>query len=528
MSSSTATATMQKSTGQITNTESLVLMKNMMRIALSSIANVRGLFEQDCFKTLQYDQSFSIQMLECASVDNSGKLVATNTNGFTFMQWLENGVFKALDAGYIDAITFVIFDNKENHTNNSNNSSKAVAPYQPLETYEFKVQYGNKDDNTHPTLNGLKIDSKESLRMQAKRFVRSLVEFTGTLDDLPDKIGITFVIQYNDSTPDDYSPEYFTHSPVNTYSIKEKKPLRIKIEGVTTSKASMNVKFVGSEQVHCNTIKSILPDGVNLNSQLYDDDDNRQSSQVSVAPIDSQVTISQPCSQKTVSSSKNRIAPRNNNNVAESNASIRDYLYALGQTSVSQCANALDVDYDTVQKALQHMEEDGISKLCGNVYSMLSTPSINTSKKNKLKRPFDSASTICSRHFENESTCNDDDSVNGDDCYDDDANNNNEFDDIQEFSAPAAVSTPAVAVGSALDPNKTPLYGYKKKQTMSIVAPKKKNQSSFSTNAIASNARNRAVKATPVKYSAPQQPIQIKKRRMNEFTPTQPKQRPYA
>jgi len=61
----------------------------------------------------------------------------------------------------------------------------------PIESYEFKMTY---DDDDTVKLNGAKMSSRDDLKMQASKFVRSLVEFTGTLDALPDDRVLTMSI----------------------------------------------------------------------------------------------------------------------------------------------------------------------------------------------------------------------------------------------------------------------------------------------------------------------------------------------
>lgn len=83
--------------------QNMVLMKNMLRISISSIAFVRQLFQEDCFKQLPYG-GFNIHQLECASVDeNTGELIIRNNEAFTLTQWLERGIFPAIEKGYIDS-----------------------------------------------------------------------------------------------------------------------------------------------------------------------------------------------------------------------------------------------------------------------------------------------------------------------------------------------------------------------------------------------------------------------------------------
>ena len=56
-----------------------------------------------------------------------------------------------------------------------------------LETYEFKFSFSP----TQVSINGVVISNKEDIKKQAAKFVRNLISFTQTLDNLPEKNWIT-------------------------------------------------------------------------------------------------------------------------------------------------------------------------------------------------------------------------------------------------------------------------------------------------------------------------------------------------
>lgn len=86
-----------------------------------------------------------------------------------FIQWLEKGVFEALAKMYLKTLTFAIYT-KDNY------GSDIL-----IETYAFAFEY---PENAPPKLNGQRMD-RDSMKRQAVSFIRCLVEFTGTLDELP-------------------------------------------------------------------------------------------------------------------------------------------------------------------------------------------------------------------------------------------------------------------------------------------------------------------------------------------------------
>jgi hypothetical protein len=153
----------------------------MIRISVSSICYQRGVFEEDCFKCKPYD-GLPIHQLDSAGQNKDGELVIRNAEAFSLTQWLERGVFKALEQEYLSGLTF------------------ALCSKQPitgedilLEKYEFRLTYAG--ENTHASINGQALDSKNDLKSQAKKFLRSLIAFVETLDDLPEDRWLTMMLK---------------------------------------------------------------------------------------------------------------------------------------------------------------------------------------------------------------------------------------------------------------------------------------------------------------------------------------------
>lgn len=153
----------------------------MIRISVSSICYQRGLFEADCFKCKPYD-GLPIHQLDSAVQNKDGELIIRNAEAFSLTQWLERGVFKALEQEFLSGLTF------------------ALCTKQPitgedilLEKYEFRVNYAGEDKCA--SINGHNLDSKSDLKSQAKKFLRSLIAFVETLDDLPEDRWITMMLK---------------------------------------------------------------------------------------------------------------------------------------------------------------------------------------------------------------------------------------------------------------------------------------------------------------------------------------------
>ena len=137
---------------------------------------MRSLFPDECFQNVDYGNT-KIHQLKSAEYNDEGEIVVKNKDAFLLTQWLERGVFAALGEQYLNSMIFSIFFTEPG-------SGKEIL----LENYEFKITY---NDETSAKINGAPIISKDDVKLQATKFVRSLVEFSNTLDDLPPERWIT-------------------------------------------------------------------------------------------------------------------------------------------------------------------------------------------------------------------------------------------------------------------------------------------------------------------------------------------------
>eukprot|EP01038_Epipyxis_sp_PR26KG_P004772 gene4772-6694_t len=218
----------------VTKSQSLVLMKNMIRISLSSICYMRDLFPTSCYKNQQYG-SIEIHQLRGAEKDDIGEVIVNNQEAFLLTQWIEKGIFSALESEYLQSVTFAIFSYHPI-------TNESIV----LETYEFKVSYQNQ--NGSASINGASMFSKESLKQQAGKFIRSLTEFTSTLDELPSDRWITIQLKYQDETPVDYEPEYFKSHDGSLFG-SQSMPLKVKLGNIKTPHMEINAKFAGLESL---------------------------------------------------------------------------------------------------------------------------------------------------------------------------------------------------------------------------------------------------------------------------------------
>jgi hypothetical protein len=103
------------------------------------------------------------------------QVLVKHPDAFLLTQWLERGVFDALTQKYLKTLTFAVYTSDKPETDRL------------LETYTFAFDY---PEGRCPTVNG-KAMNRETMKLQAVAFIRSLVEFSGTLDALPNDRWLT-------------------------------------------------------------------------------------------------------------------------------------------------------------------------------------------------------------------------------------------------------------------------------------------------------------------------------------------------
>lgn len=119
-----------------------------------------------------------MHQLESAEKSTDGSIRVLHPEAFLLTQWLEKGVFAALESRYLQSMIFAVFC-----------KNPVTEDDTLLETYQFHVNYPT--DDSHPLgLNGVPM-TKETLKKQAVTFIRALVEFSSTLEALPDERWLT-------------------------------------------------------------------------------------------------------------------------------------------------------------------------------------------------------------------------------------------------------------------------------------------------------------------------------------------------
>jgi hypothetical protein len=120
--------------------------------------------------------------LQGAEKRPDGTYYIENDEAYLVTQWLEKGVFRALEQEYISSMIFAIYCK---HPKTGEDTL--------VETYDFRLTY--QDKSKPARFNEAELHSKESVKLQAAKFIRQLMEFVATLDQLPEERWITLQLQ---------------------------------------------------------------------------------------------------------------------------------------------------------------------------------------------------------------------------------------------------------------------------------------------------------------------------------------------
>lgn len=147
-----------------------------------------------------FELSFLLPTSQCFEPGKIGttryhKLVVTKPEVRHFVDWLEEGLFDALEKGYLDVVLLEVFarDPRKSNSNSRRGAKKShvLGRGELLECFSFIVTYGK--DGAQLKLSGrgnngatsCPSGSKDEIKKSTSLVLRSLVELTETLQPLP-------------------------------------------------------------------------------------------------------------------------------------------------------------------------------------------------------------------------------------------------------------------------------------------------------------------------------------------------------
>ncbi|KAJ7024255.1 HORMA domain-containing protein [Mycena alexandri] len=228
-----------------TSAQSLAAIQTLLSASLGCITFLRDLLPSDNFRDSHFtssDDSLLFQSSDSNSSTNGlSRSNSRNVNGFKIMtikdgftdeadrilNYLEHGIFDALQKQYLRSFVFAIYlDPKD--------------PNNIVEAYTFNFHYHTipGTDTVIPIMSlgdGLdKMSLKESakdpvvqaakkgkaptlkdVKKSVKTLLKTLIQATTQMDDLPKRRFAAFKLFYNDETPSEYEPPYFHAGDAN-------------------------------------------------------------------------------------------------------------------------------------------------------------------------------------------------------------------------------------------------------------------------------------------------------------------------
>eukprot|EP00924_Labyrinthula_sp_SR-Ha-C_P010786 snap_masked-scaffold_35-processed-gene-1.26-mRNA-1 protein AED:1.00 eAED:1.00 QI:0/0/0/0/1/1/4/0/403 len=233
---------------QITSTESLIAIKNSIRIAVGSICYLRNLIPNKYFDKKEYCGIDIMSFSRALKKPYQRKVNPTkedmddkfhHDNAYALVEMFEKGVFDALAKKYLERL-FINVHNEDSQ--------------QVLESYTFKFNHkGRKGTKSGVVLKKMrtskeqrkkeKIATREEVQADTKVLIKRLLMITSALDKLPDRTYISINLTYTEDTPSEYEPPYFKAIARGEIPQFSEPPLAISIGQTDTGYSSFVMKL---------------------------------------------------------------------------------------------------------------------------------------------------------------------------------------------------------------------------------------------------------------------------------------------
>ncbi|KAH0919663.1 hypothetical protein HID58_027323 [Brassica napus] len=273
---------------EITEQDSLLLTRNLLRIAIFNISYIRGLFPENYFN----DKSVPALDMKIK------KLLPIDPESRRLIDWMEKGVYDALQKKYLKTLMFCICESVEGPMIEEYSCKfwrdglisfvkKCVNfSYSDSDSQDVRMNISRTGTKKHGgTFNSTADITQNQMRSSACKMVRTLVQLMRTLDKMPDKRTIVMkLMYYDDITPPDYEPPFFRGcTEEEAQHVWTKDPLRMEVGNVNSKHLVLTLK-----------VKSVLDPCADENDDMQDDGKSTGPNSVhDEQPSDSDSEISQ-------------------------------------------------------------------------------------------------------------------------------------------------------------------------------------------------------------------------------------------
>ncbi|BBN17084.1 meiosis-specific protein [Marchantia polymorpha subsp. ruderalis] len=334
----------------INETESMQLTRNLIRIAISEISYIRGLFPEKYF----VDRHLPALDMKVK------KLMPLDAESRRLIDWMEKGVYDALQNKYLETLFFRLCDGEDGPM---------------IEEYVFSFQYDVCSDRVSMDItrskghgrkgNLMNTNSADITPVQMKaaacKMIRTLVQLMRTLNNVPEQRTIVMQLYYNaDTTPASYEPPFFRSCTYEDTKLWAKKPLKMKAGSVNSKycEVSLKVRTVldpcedDSEE---DDMKSSSTDGIAAPSTLHKSiPENHMICTTSRKPaLGSEEIDGLLCGQKTVTSTDGKDMARD----SQSEMSLVTDIKEWATIQISNTFDEIDVFAYFPQIPMAQLEE---------------------------------------------------------------------------------------------------------------------------------------------------------------------------
>ena len=200
--------------GEITidRSRSEVLVRNIIRSALSTLCWSRHLFPDECFEDREL-AGIGIKKFR-------SDLFRVSPDCARLRYWVEEGVFDALRRNYVDTATLSVV---------ALGTQGTPEPDCVLESYAIKVECAPEPDTSTPQ-SGL----YTMIRDNTAQLLRNVTVLTRTLNQMPAYRQIEMRIRYTAGAPKEYQPKFFVGVTTDKQQLFARTPLRIRLGSVRT------------------------------------------------------------------------------------------------------------------------------------------------------------------------------------------------------------------------------------------------------------------------------------------------------
>ncbi|KAF3341691.1 essential protein for meiotic synapsis [Carex littledalei] len=261
---------------EITKQDSLLLTRNLLRIAIYNISYIRGLFPEKHFNDK------SVPALEM----KIKKLMPMDEESRRLIDWMEKGVYDALQKKYLKTLLFCICEKMEGPMIEEYSFSFSYPKTSEEEVHMNMTCNGNK--NTAATFKSDTADvTPDQMRRSACKMIRTLVSLMRTLDQMPQERTILMkLLYYDEVTPEDYEPPFFRGCTENeAVNIWNRNPLKMEVGNVDSKHLVLALK-VKSVLDPCEDENGDAPgDDMSLGDDSGDEKDSSDS-EIGTAELD--------------------------------------------------------------------------------------------------------------------------------------------------------------------------------------------------------------------------------------------------